>query len=124
MAVNQKNFSYFTYVDDQGVTWNVRGEDGGAFSAVDGHTAATAGEPVFGRQTKRRHVRYVEATDPSTFRKARGIVYTAAAFAAISSGDTINVSVAGGGTVVPYNVSAKIAEKQPLNLTSRHLAEV
>jgi hypothetical protein len=123
MAVNEKNFSYFTYVDDNGDTWNVRGEDGGAFSGVDGHAALTAGAPVFGRNTRRRHVRYVEATDPATFRKVRGVIYTAAAFAAIAGGDVINVSVAGGATAVPYNVSAKIAEKLPIAAASRHLAE-
>ena len=124
MAVNQKNFSYFTYVDDNGDTWNVRGEDGGAFSGVDGHAALTAGAPVFGRNTRRRHLRYVEATDPSNFRKVRGIVYTAAAYAAIDAGDVVNVSVAGGGTAVPYSVTAKIPERQPIAGPSRHLAEV
>jgi hypothetical protein len=40
MAVgNRKNKSYFTYVDDNAVTWNVLGEDGGAGTAVDGHAA-------------------------------------------------------------------------------------
>lgn len=123
MAVNEKNFSYFTYVDDNGTTWNVRGEDGGAFTGVDGHAALTAGAPTWGRQSKRRRPRMVEATDPATFRKVRGVIYTAAAFAAISGGDDISVSVAGGGTAVTYKVSAKLPEKQPIAATSRHLAE-
>lgn len=123
MARNQKNFSYFTYVDDNGTTWNVRGEDGGAFSAVDGHTALTPGEPVWGRQTRRRHVRYVEATDPTTFRKIRGIVYTPTAFAAIAPGADIAANVEGLATTVVFDVSAKVAEKQPVAAASRHLAD-
>lgn len=123
MARNQKNFSYFTYVDDNGDTWNVRGEDGGSGSAVDGHAAFTAGAPVWGRMTKRRHVRYVEATDPTTFRKEKFIVYTPTAFAAISGGDTIAVQVEGLATTVNYSVSAKIPERQPIAGASRHLAD-
>lgn len=123
MARNQKNFSYFTYVDDGATTWNVRGEDGGAGNAVDGHAALTGGAPVWGRMTRRRHVRYVEATDPTTFRKVRFIVYTPTAFGAITAGDAVAVQVEGLATTVTYNVSAKIAEKQPLAAASRHLAD-
>lgn len=123
MARNQKNFSYFTYVDDNATTWNVRGEDGGAGSGVDGHAALTGGAPVWGLNTTRRHVRMVEATDPTTFRKVRFIVYTPTAFAAISGGDTIAVQVAGLATTVNYTVSAKIAEKQPIAAAARHLAD-
>lgn len=123
MARNQKNLSYFTYVDDNAVTWNVRGETGGAGTGVDGSTALTAGAPVWGRNTKRRHVRYVEATDPTTFRKVRFIVYTPTAFAAIAGGDAISVQVTGLATNVGYNVSAKIPEKQPIAAASRHLAD-
>lgn len=123
MARNQKNFSYFTYVDDNAVTWNLRGEDGGAGSGVDGHAALTGGAPVWGRTSKRRHPRYVEATDSTTFRKIRFPVYTPTAFAAISGGDTVAVQVQGLATTVNYTVSAKIAEKQPIAATSRHLAD-
>lgn len=123
MARNQKNFSYFTYVDDNADTWNVRGEDGGSGTAVDGHAALTAGAPVWGRNTTRRHVRFVEATDSTTFRKVRFIVYTPTAFAAIAGGDVIAVTVPGLATTVNYNVSAKIPEKQPIAAASRHLAD-
>lgn len=119
----RKNFSYFTYVDDNGDVWNVRGEDVGAFTGVDGHAAFTAGAPVWGRNTRRRHVRYVVAEDPGSFRTARGIIYTPAAFAAIAGGDAINVNVPGQDAAVVYNVSQKIPEAQPLPKASRHLAE-
>lgn len=123
MARNQKNFSYFTYLDDNGETWNVRGESGGAGTGVDGSTAFTPGAPVWGRNTRRRHVRYVEATDATTFRKIRFVVYTPTAFAAIAGGDAISVQVPGLATNVGYNVSAKIPEKQPIAGASRHLAD-
>src|ERR1044072_778675 len=110
MARNQRNFAYFKYTDDNGVDWNVRGESGGAFSGVDGHsTDYTA--PAWGPNTTRRHVRYVEAQDSTTFRTVRGVIYTAAAFAAIGAGDTIAVTVPGLATTVNYTVSKKIAEK-------------
>lgn len=123
MARNGRNYSFFTYVDDNGDTWNLRGEDGGAFSGVDGHAALTAGARVFGRATKRRHPRYVEATDPTTFRKVRGVIYTAAAFAAITGGQDIAVQVPGLATTVNFDVSAKIGEKLPIAAASRHLAD-
>jgi hypothetical protein len=123
MARNQKNYQYFTYTDDNAVVWNVRGEVGGAGTGIDGATALTAGAPVWGRNTKRRHVRYVEATDPTTFRKVRFIVYTPTAFAAIHGQDLVNVQVAGLATNVGYNVSAKIPEKQPIAAASRNLAD-
>lgn len=122
MARNQKNFAYFKYTDDNGNDWNVRGESGGAFSAVDGH-ATDYTLPPWGRMTRRRHVRYVVAMDPVTFRTVKGIIYTAAAFAAIDPGDNVNVQVAGLGTDVSYSVSEKIPEKQPLAHAPRPLAD-
>src|SRR6185503_7008935 len=123
MPGNRKNFSYFTYTDDNAVDWNVRGEDGGAGNAVDGHAAFTAGAPVWGRMTKKRHVRYVEATDAATFRKIRFIVYTPTAYAAITPGSTISTVAPGSATAINYTVTAKVGEKQPFAATSRHLAD-
>lgn len=123
MARNQKNFSYFTYVDDFGATWNVRGEDGGALTAVDGHAALTAGARVWGKTSTRRHPRYVVYQDATTFRSVRGVVYTPTAYAAIAIGDIVAVQVAGLATTVNYAVSQKIGEKQPIAKASRHLAD-
>lgn len=122
MPANMKNFGYFEYEDDNGNFWNVRGESGGAFTAVDGHTTDYT-NPPFGKQSKRRHVRYVEATHAETFRKVRGIVYTPAAYAAIDPGDSVTVAVAGLGTGEPFLVSAKIAERIPVPSAPRNLAE-
>lgn len=123
MARNQKNFAYQLYVDDNAAQWNVRGEDGGALAAVDGHATFDATKPVWGKQTRRRHVRYVVYQDPVTFRTVKGIVYTAAAFAAIAPGDIVAVQVAGLATTVNFTVKEKIGEKQPLAGASRQLAD-
>lgn len=122
MAVNEKNFNWFKYVDDSGNNWNVKGEDGGPGTGIDGH-ATDYTLPSFGRNTTRRHVRYCIWSDPATFRTVKTIIYTAAAFAAIAPGDTVNVSVAGGATAVPYTLSAKVGEKQPIPHAARQLAE-
>ena len=95
MARNQKNFRYFKYVDDNAFEWSLRGESGGAGTGVDGHANNDLADPVFGRQTSRRHPRYVIAQDPTTFRTIKFVVYTLTAFAAIVGGATIAVQVAG-----------------------------
>jgi|SRR6185503_20414141 len=123
MARNQKNFKLFKYVDDNGFEWCLRGEDGGAGSAVDGHATFDAADPVFGKVTRTRHPRYVVAQDATTYRTVRFIVYTLAAFAAIAGGDTIAVTVPGLATTVNYLVSAKIGEKMPIAKASRNLAD-
>jgi|tagenome__1003787_1003787.scaffolds.fasta_scaffold20939372_5 hypothetical protein len=123
MARNQKNFSYQTYVDDNGETWNVRGEEAGAGTGVDGSTAFTPGAPTWGRNTRRRHVRYAIAQDPVTFRTVKFIVYTPTAMGALTPGSTLTVLVPGLATGVGYNISDKIPEKQPIAKASRHLAD-
>lgn len=123
MARNQRNFKFQKYVDDNADEWNVRGEDGGAFAAVDGHAAFDATKPVWGKVTTRRHPRYVIAQDSTTFRTVKGIIYTPTAFAAINGGDTIAVQVTGLATTVNYLVSAKVGEKLPFAKASRNLAD-
>jgi hypothetical protein len=122
MPGNQPNFSYFDYLDDSGNHWNVRGEDGGPATAVDGHTTDLT-SPPFGAMTKRRHVRYVEYTAPN-FRKYRSIVYTPTAYAAIATGDTVSVLQQGSATAVTYTLSAKIPERIPVPSAGRHLTDV
>jgi len=121
MARNQKNFSYFKYVDDDANSWNVRGETGGPGAAVDGN-ATDYSLRVFGRNTLRRHVRYALWQD-ALFRTKRTIIYTPTAFAAITSGATLDFPVEGTATAVTYTLAAKIAEKLPKPKASRHLAD-
>ena len=118
----QKNFAYFLYTDDNGADWNVRGESGGAATAVDGHsTDYTA--PPWGPNTRRRHVRYAVYQDATTFRTIKQIMYTAAALAALAAGDVVAVAVEGLAATVNYSLAAKIAEKQPIPKASRQLAD-
>lgn len=123
MARNHRNFAYRKYVDDNAFEWSLRGEIGGAGTAIDGNAANDLADPVFGRQTLRRHPRYVVAQDPTTFRTIKFVVYTLAAFAAIVGGQAIAVQVPGLATTVNYNVSRKIGESMPIGNASRNLAD-
>ncbi len=123
MARNQKNFKLFLYVDQNGDEWSLRGESGGALSAVDGNAPFDPTKPVFGRVSTRRHPRYAVYQDPVTFRTVKGIVYTPAAFAAIVPGAIVAVQVEGLSTTVNYTLSAKIAEKLPVPKASFNLAD-
>lgn len=121
MARNQKNFQNFLYVDDNGVDWTKRGEDGGAAAAVDGH-ATHNGAPVW-IDSARMRVRRIIYQDPVTFRTVDPIFYTAAAFAAVALGDIVAVQVEGLATTVNYAAVKKLAEKQPSRGTARQLAD-
>jgi hypothetical protein len=123
MARNQKNFAYQLYVDDNGASWNVRGETGGAAAAVDGHAAFNATFPVFGRQSRRRHVRKIIYQDPTTLRTIDPIFYTAAAYAAVAPGDIVAVQVAGLATTVNYSAIEKVPERMPLAHASSNLPD-
>jgi hypothetical protein len=123
MARNQKNFQLFTYVDDNALSWNMRGEDGGAAAGVDGHAALVAGQPRWERQTKRMHCRKVIFHDPVTFRTIDPIIYTPTAYAAIHKGDILAVQVTGLATTVNYECIAKVPEKQPRDAGARQLAD-
>lgn len=123
MAANQTNFQVFTYVDDNAVTWNKRGELDTAVNAIDGSTALTAGAPVFPRASRRYHTRYAVFVDPTTFRTKRIVVYTAAAFAAITGATTLAVNVPGETAAVTYSLAEKIAEKQPVGRATRQLPD-
>lgn len=123
MARNQKNFKFFKYIDDNAFEWCLRGESGGAFTAVDGNAAFDATKPAFGKVTTRRHPRYIIAQDPVTFRTVKGVIYTAAAYAALAGGTAVAVTVPGLATTVNYNVIAKVGEKLPIAHASRNLAD-
>ncbi len=109
MPRNQKNFRYFTYVDGDGVSWNKRGEDGGAAAAVDGHAAAVGGQPIW-EERPHNTVRHIVYQDPTTGRTVKPIFYTQAAFAAVSIGDIVAVEVAGLATTVNYSATQKQEE--------------
>lgn len=125
MAGNQKNFAFFTYLTDQSVAMNVKGEVNGAFSAVDGHAAPVLTQPTLTGINKRNRPRYAIAEHGATFRRARGIIYTPTAFAAMVLGSTVNVAVAG----VTGSTAFTVIDLQPEKLrrataTSRNLADI
>lgn len=122
MAANQKNSNVFTYVDDNGTTWNKRGPIDTAINAIDGNAALTAGAPLWTDSTSHT-CRKAVFFDPTTFRTIRFPVYTSAAFAAITSATTLNVNVPGNTAAVSYSLSEKIPEKQRTPKTSRNLAD-
>lgn len=123
MAANQTNFQVFTYVDDNGTTWNKRGELDAAVNAIDGSSALTAGAPMWPHSSRRFHPRQAVFFDPSTFRTKRIVVYTAAAYAAIDGTTTLDVSVPGETAAVTYSLQEKIPEKQPVAHATRQLAD-
>lgn len=122
MAAVQPNFNLFTYVDDSGISWNKRGEDGGPAAAVDGH-AAFGAHPNWGRETSRHSVRKIIYQDPTTFRTVRAIFYTNAAYAAVALGDIIAVNVPGEVAAVNYSAVKKVAERQPRASAAHQLVD-
>lgn len=123
MVANQRNFQMFTYVDDNGATWNKRGVLDAAINAIDGSAALTAGARVWPHQTTRYHTRQAVFVDPTTFRTVKFTVYTAAAFAALTGASTVNVNVPGEVAAVAYTLAEKIPEKQPVAKATRQLVD-
>jgi hypothetical protein len=123
MAADQKNFQLFTYVDDNGQSWNKRGEDGGPAAAVDGH-AAFGAHPNWGRETRRHSVRKIIYQDPTTFRTVTAVFYTAAAYSLVAVGsDIIAVHVPGETTTVNYTAKKKVPERLPAAAAARQDAD-
>jgi hypothetical protein len=118
MAV-QKNFDYFAYDSDDGTTYCMRGDEDWGNAAASGG-AACAGEPAYGRATTRRAPRYAIFRDPGTFRTFRGVVYTPAAYAALTVGtSTRSISVPGNVAAVTYTLVKKVAERIPSTVVGR-----
>lgn len=122
MAVEQKNFSLYKYVDDNAVDWNLRGEKEGVRQAVDGNAAAGGFPPFI--PSSRHQPRYIIYRDPTTFRTKRVIFYTAAAYAAITTGSsTLTFMIEGNATGVVYTAVKKIGEKNPAAAAGGNLVE-
>src|SRR3954462_1108890 len=101
MAIEQRNFSLYTYLDDNAVSWNLRGEKEAVRNAVDGSTAA-GGHPPF-IPSARHQPRYVIYRDSTTFRTKRVIMYTPTAYSAITVGSsTLTFVIEGTATGVVY----------------------
>jgi len=123
MAADQPNRGFFTYTDSSGTAWNKMGKIDAACNAIDGSTVAVSGQEDYPRSSRRRQPRKAIFTDPTTFRQAGCIIYTDTAFAALTSGSTLAVSVPGETATVTYELSNKIPDKTPIRSTSRHLID-
>ncbi len=123
MPADQRNFGLFTYVDDNGVSWNKRGEDNAAINAIDG-SSAFGGHPRWPKESRRYHTRKARYVDPTTFRSKQVVIYTAAAYAALVAGtSTLALHVEGETATVTYTLAEKIPEKQPGASAVRQLAD-
>src|ERR1700687_2311064 len=101
MVADQKNFQLFTYVDDNGVSWNMRGEQEAARNAVDGNTAF-GNHPNWGRSSQRHSPRKIIYQDVTTFRTKSVKFYTSAAYNLVALGDIIAFHVEGNVATVNY----------------------
>jgi hypothetical protein len=123
MAIEQPNFSLFTYVDDSAQSWNKRGEKEAVRAAVDGN-AAPGGHPAWGKETRRHSVRKIRYVDGTTFRSKTVTFYTATAYNAITVGtSTLTFVIPGSATGVVYTAAKKIPERSPSAVAGPNLAE-
>src|SRR5215475_13041849 len=123
MAADQPNRQWFTYTDLNGQAWNKLGKLDAACNAIDGSTAAVAGQPDYPRASRRRSPRKAIFVDDTTFRTAQCIIYTDAALAALDGTSTLAVHVPGETATVTYTLSQKIPDKAPVRASSRQLPD-
>jgi hypothetical protein len=122
MTASQKNFSLFTYADDNAQSWNLRGEEEEVRNAVDG-SAAAGGHPPF-IPSRRHQPRRIIYRDATTLRTKTCIFYTAAAYAAITVGtSTLSFFIEGEVAAVVYTANKKIPEKNPSATAGGNLAD-
>src|ERR1051325_5370099 len=123
MTADQLNYDLFTYVDNNAVSWNKRGESNTIINTVDG-SAAFGTHPAWGRETPRHRTRKIIYRDASTFRTKTVIFYTAAAQAAVALGtDTLALHVPGETATVNYTAYKKIDAKSTAAGSARKLAD-
>ncbi len=123
MPAAQKNMQLFTYVDDNGVSWNKTGEEDDIRSAVDG-SAAFGAHPNWGRSSRRHKPRQILYQDGTTFRTKLVIFYTAAAYAAITLGtSTLTFFVEGEVAGVVYTAIRKSPERSAGAAGARQLGD-
>lgn len=118
----QRNFDFFSYDSDDATSYCLKADEDWGNNADSGGTAC-AGEPAYGRATTRRSPRYVIYRDPTTFRTFKGVVFTPAAYAALSVGDTLAVTYPGSATPQNYGLVKKVPERIPSTVVGRQLAD-
>lgn len=116
---SQRNWNYFAYHSDDGLTYSLRGDQDLGNNAVSGGALA-AGQPAYGRATRRRQPRRFIFRDPTTFRTVSTPVYTTAAYDAGQVGvTTVNVPVPGNAAAVVYTLVKKVPERIPTTVVGR-----
>lgn len=112
MAADQLNFGYFKYDSGDGHSYNIRA--GAEWAAIAAHGLAARdsalGRLIPSKQQRPRNAVYVDLT---TGRTKSGPIGTAAAFAALSIGDTQDFHVPGETAAVTYTLARKVEEKVP-----------
>lgn len=124
MAVAQRNFNYGVYESQDGNSYCIRGDEDWQQASASGSTAC-AGEAPYGAVSPRRHPRYAIFGDANTGRKVRQIVYTQAAFDALTPGtSTLTVPIPGTATTATYTLAKLIPEAVPATLRLSHATDV
>jgi hypothetical protein len=118
-----REFSVNTYVDDNTVSWNMRGDKTWAADGASGGAAAGSHPFWAGKDTKRRHRRYAIFQDTVSGRVTKRIVYTAAALAALTSTSTTTAFFPGLEDAVTMTLVDKVPEKQPSRITTVNQTE-
>jgi hypothetical protein len=123
VPLDQKNLGFFSYDSDDATSYCLKGDKEWGDAAASGGSACT-GEPAYGRATTRRAPRFVIFRDPTTFRTFRGVVYTPAAYAALTVGSsTRSITLPGSATPQTYTVVKKVPEKIPSTVIGRQLSD-
>lgn len=122
MPLVQPNFGYYTYESDEGTDYNIRA--GAEWAAITEHglDARVTGQPRYTTNGSRRP-RKVTYTDLTTGRTKSGPVGTAAAYAALSIGDTHSFPVPDQTADVSYTLTSKSGEKVPGSVIQSFVAD-
>lgn len=122
MPLDQKNFDYFTYVSDDGTSYNLRVDMDWAGVVTHDLSGRVNGQPRF-IASKSQRPRMATYVDLTTGRSRTGPIGTATAFAALTIGDTNSFAVSGSGTAVTYTLVSKVGEKIPGSVTRSHVLD-
>lgn len=118
----QRNWNYFTYVSDDGTTYNIRAAVEWAAVAAHGLAARTAGAPRY-IASKQQSPRKFIYRDPTTGRSTQGPVGTAAAYTAATQGDTEDFPVPGNALPVTYELVKQVPERVPTTIVGTQLPD-
>jgi len=122
MPAVQSNWQYYTYESDDGTSYNIRADVEWGGVAAHGLAARANGQPRYIASGTRKP-RSVTYTDLTTGRTRTGPVGTAAAFAALSVGDTHDFAIMSEVAAVTYTLTRKTGEKSPGSVIATSLPD-